>query len=111
RLHGPSTRPRRRPRGSRFEVGRPVPQGEGHYAFRLAGRPNQGPPEVTESALWRVVMANKYPDFHTLSCHERPGVDFRILLRRAGAASAVVAPPGGGIRAGNAEKVEARPPP
>jgi len=52
-------------------------------------------------------MANKYPDFHTLSCHERAGVDFRILLRRAGAASAVVAPHGGGIEPGTSEIADA----
>jgi phage replication-related protein YjqB (UPF0714/DUF867 family) len=54
-----------------------------------------------------VVMADKYPDFHTLSCHERAGVDFRILLRRAGAALAVVAPHGGGIEPGTSEIADA----
>jgi phage replication-related protein YjqB (UPF0714/DUF867 family) len=54
-----------------------------------------------------VVMADKYPDFRTLSCHEHAGVDFRILLRRAGAALAVVAPHGGGIEPGTSEIADA----
>ena len=52
-------------------------------------------------------MADKYPDFRTLSRHEHAGVDFRILLRRAGAALAVVAPHGGGIEPGTSEIADA----
>jgi phage replication-related protein YjqB (UPF0714/DUF867 family) len=54
-----------------------------------------------------VVMADKYPDFRTLSCHEHAGVDFRILLRRAGAALAGVAPHGGSIEPGTSEIADA----
>ena len=42
-------------------------------------------------------MADKYPDFRTLSRHERPGVDFRVLVRLAQPRFVVVAPHGGGI--------------
>ena len=52
-------------------------------------------------------MADKYPDFATLARHERAGVDFRILVRRAGPALAVVAPHGGGIEPGTSEIADA----
>lgn len=48
-------------------------------------------------------MADKYPDFDTLSRNERAGVDFRILVRRAMSAFALVAPHGGGIEPGTSE--------
>lgn len=51
-------------------------------------------------------MADKYPDFETLSKHERSGVDFRILVRRAKARFAIVAPHGGGIEPGTSEIAE-----
>ena len=52
-------------------------------------------------------MADKYPDFATLARHERAGVDFRILVRRAGPALAVVTPHGGGIEPGTSEIADA----
>jgi phage replication-related protein YjqB (UPF0714/DUF867 family) len=52
-------------------------------------------------------MADKYPDFETLSRNETSGIDFRILVRRAGAALAIVAPHGGGIEPGTSEIAEA----
>jgi phage replication-related protein YjqB (UPF0714/DUF867 family) len=52
-------------------------------------------------------MADKYPDFRTLSRHERPGVDFRILVRLAQPRLAVVAPHGGGIEPGTSEIADA----
>lgn len=51
-------------------------------------------------------MADKYPDFDTLSRHECAGVDFRILVRRARPAFALVAPHGGGIEPGTSEIAE-----
>lgn len=48
-------------------------------------------------------MADTYPDFETLSNHERPGIDFRILVRRARSKFAIVAPHGGGIEPGTSE--------
>ncbi len=48
-------------------------------------------------------MADKYPNFDTLSKNEISGVDFRVLLRRAQMAFAVVAPHGGGIEPGTSE--------
>jgi phage replication-related protein YjqB (UPF0714/DUF867 family) len=52
-------------------------------------------------------MADKYPDFRTLSRHERPGVDFRVLARLAQPRFAVVAPHGGGIEPGTSEIADA----
>jgi phage replication-related protein YjqB (UPF0714/DUF867 family) len=52
-------------------------------------------------------MADKYPNFKTLSRHERPGVDFRILVRRATSKFAIVAPHGGGIEPGTSEIADA----
>ena len=52
-------------------------------------------------------MADKYPDFDALSRNEISGIDFRILIRRARAAFAIVAPHGGGIEPGTSEIAEA----
>ena len=52
-------------------------------------------------------MADKYPNFRTLSRHERVGVDFRILVRLAQPPFAVVAPHGGGIEPGTSEIADA----
>jgi len=52
-------------------------------------------------------MADKYPDFDTLSRHETAGVDYRVLLRRSRPSFAVVAPHGGGIEPGTSEIAEA----
>jgi phage replication-related protein YjqB (UPF0714/DUF867 family) len=52
-------------------------------------------------------MADKYPDFEALSRNETSGIDFRILVRRARAALAVVAPHGGGIEPGTSEIADA----
>lgn len=52
-------------------------------------------------------MADKYRNFDELSRNERSGVDFRILVRRARAAFAIVAPHGGGIEPGTSEIADA----
>jgi len=52
-------------------------------------------------------MADKYPDFDALSRNETSGTDFRIRLRRAKTAFALVAPHGGGIEAGTSEIADA----
>jgi phage replication-related protein YjqB (UPF0714/DUF867 family) len=52
-------------------------------------------------------MADKYPDFETLARNETAGVDFGILVRRATAAFALVAPHGGGIEPGTSEIADA----
>jgi phage replication-related protein YjqB (UPF0714/DUF867 family) len=52
-------------------------------------------------------MADKYPNFEALSRNETSGVDFRILLRQARTAFAIVAPHGGGIEAGTSEIADA----
>ena len=51
-------------------------------------------------------MADKYPDFETLAHSETPGVDFRILVRRA-RSIALLAPHGGGIEPGTSELADA----
>src|SRR5690242_10019430 len=48
-------------------------------------------------------MADTYPDFASLERNETAGTDFRILVRRAAAAYAIVAPHGGGIEPGTSE--------
>jgi phage replication-related protein YjqB (UPF0714/DUF867 family) len=48
-------------------------------------------------------MADKYPNFAKLSRNEVSGVDYRILVRRALSAFAIVAPHGGGIEPGTSE--------
>jgi phage replication-related protein YjqB (UPF0714/DUF867 family) len=53
------------------------------------------------------MMADKYPDFRTLSRHEHRGVDFRILLGLAQPELAVVTPHGGGIEPGTSEIADA----
>ena len=52
-------------------------------------------------------MADKYPDFDTLSRHETAGVDYQILARRSRAGFAIVAPHGGGIEPGTSEIADA----
>jgi phage replication-related protein YjqB (UPF0714/DUF867 family) len=52
-------------------------------------------------------MADKYPDFETLSRNERAGIDFGILVRRAKPAFAIVSPHGGGIEPGTSEIADA----
>jgi phage replication-related protein YjqB (UPF0714/DUF867 family) len=52
-------------------------------------------------------MADKYPNFATLARHERSGIDYRILVRRAQIAHALVAPHGGGIEPGTSEIADA----
>jgi phage replication-related protein YjqB (UPF0714/DUF867 family) len=52
-------------------------------------------------------MADKYPNFEFLARHETPGIDFRILVRRAAAGFAVIAPHGGGIEPGTSEIADA----
>lgn len=52
-------------------------------------------------------MADKYADFDELSRGEAAGVDYRILLRQAGPAFAIVAPHGGGIEPGTSELADA----
>jgi phage replication-related protein YjqB (UPF0714/DUF867 family) len=48
-------------------------------------------------------MADTYPNFATLEQHERAGIDYGVLVRRAEAAFAIVAPHGGGIEPGTSE--------
>ena len=48
-------------------------------------------------------MADKYRNFDQLSRNESSGIDFRILVRRARTAFAIVAPHGGGIEPGTSE--------
>jgi phage replication-related protein YjqB (UPF0714/DUF867 family) len=52
-------------------------------------------------------MPDKYPDFATLAQSEAPGVDFRMLVRRAAPVFALVAPHGGGIEPGTSEIADA----
>ena len=52
-------------------------------------------------------MADKYPDFATLERHEQSGVAYRIGVRRAQPAFAIVAPHGGGIEPGTSEIADA----
>lgn len=52
-------------------------------------------------------MADKYPNFETLSRKERSGIDFGILVRRAKPAFAIVSPHGGGIEPGTSEIADA----
>jgi len=55
----------------------------------------------------RLDMADKYKTFEDLARHETAGVDFRVLVRRARAALALVAPHGGGIEPGTSEIADA----
>lgn len=52
-------------------------------------------------------MPDKYPDFATLSRHERAGVDFRISARQGKSQFAIVAIHGGGIEPGTSEIADA----
>jgi len=52
-------------------------------------------------------VADTYANFDELSRNETAGVDYRILLRQAGAAFAIVAPHGGGIEPGTSELADA----
>lgn len=52
-------------------------------------------------------MADTFPNFAALQQHEQAGVDYRLLVRRAEAAFAIVAPHGGGIEAGTTEIADA----
>ena len=52
-------------------------------------------------------MADKYPNFATLAQHERAGIDYCVLVRRAEPAFAIVAPHGGGIEPGTSEIADA----
>jgi phage replication-related protein YjqB (UPF0714/DUF867 family) len=52
-------------------------------------------------------MADTYPNFHTLSQREIPGIDFAIVVRRGRTGCAVVAPHGGGIEPGTSELAHA----
>ncbi len=52
-------------------------------------------------------MADTYPNFATLEQHERAGIDYAVLLRRAEPAFAIIAPHGGGIEPGTSEIADA----
>jgi phage replication-related protein YjqB (UPF0714/DUF867 family) len=52
-------------------------------------------------------MADKYSNFDQLSQNETSGVDYRVLVQRAKAAFAIVAPHGGGIEPGTSEIADA----
>jgi phage replication-related protein YjqB (UPF0714/DUF867 family) len=54
-----------------------------------------------------VLMADKYPNFATLALTERSGIDYRVLVRRAKPAFAIIAPHGGGIEPGTSEIADA----
>jgi phage replication-related protein YjqB (UPF0714/DUF867 family) len=52
-------------------------------------------------------MPDTYPNFATLEQHERSGIDYAVLVRRAEPAFAIVAPHGGGIEPGTSEIADA----
>ena len=52
-------------------------------------------------------MTDKYPNFATLEQHERSGIDYTVVIRRAEPAFAIVAPHGGGIEPGTSEIADA----
>ena len=52
-------------------------------------------------------MADTYHNFATLEQHERAGIDYEVLVRRAEPAFAIVAPHGGGIEPGTSEIADA----
>ena len=52
-------------------------------------------------------MADTYPNFAALAQHERAGIDYGVLVRRAEQAFAIVAPHGGGIEPGTSEIADA----
>jgi phage replication-related protein YjqB (UPF0714/DUF867 family) len=52
-------------------------------------------------------MADKYPCFAALERHERSGIDYRLVARRAQPAFAIIAPHGGGIEPGTSEIADA----
>jgi len=52
-------------------------------------------------------MADTYPNFAALARSQRSGIDYRVLVRRAEPAFAVIAPHGGGIEPGTSEIADA----
>ena len=52
-------------------------------------------------------VADKYPNFAALAEHERSGIDYRVVVRRAEPAFAIMAPHGGGIEPGTSEIADA----
>lgn len=52
-------------------------------------------------------MADKYKNFAALAAHERSGIDYRVIVRRAQPGFAIMAPHGGGIEAGTSEIADA----
>lgn len=52
-------------------------------------------------------MPDSYPDFAALAARERPGIDFRVLVRSGASGIAIVAPHGGGIEPGTSELADA----
>src|SRR4051812_27648221 len=52
-------------------------------------------------------MADKYGNFGELAAHERSGIDYRVLLRRARTTFDIVAPHGGGVEPGTSELADA----
>jgi phage replication-related protein YjqB (UPF0714/DUF867 family) len=52
-------------------------------------------------------MADTYRNFAALARNERSGIDYRVLVRRARPAFALVAPHGGGIEEGTSEIADA----
>jgi phage replication-related protein YjqB (UPF0714/DUF867 family) len=52
-------------------------------------------------------MADTYHNFAALEQHERAGIDYEVLVRRAEPAFAIVAPHGGGIEPGTSEIADA----
>jgi phage replication-related protein YjqB (UPF0714/DUF867 family) len=52
-------------------------------------------------------MADKYRNFAELARNERSGIDYRVLVRRAAPAFAILTPHGGGIEPGTSEIADA----
>lgn len=52
-------------------------------------------------------MSDTYPNFATLEQHERSGIDYSVVIRRAEPAFAIIAPHGGGIEPGTSEIADA----
>jgi phage replication-related protein YjqB (UPF0714/DUF867 family) len=54
-----------------------------------------------------VVMADRFPNFAALAESEESGIDYRVVVRRARPAFAIIAPHGGAIEPGTSEIADA----
>jgi phage replication-related protein YjqB (UPF0714/DUF867 family) len=52
-------------------------------------------------------VPDTYPNFAALALHERSGIDYRVVVRRAEPPFAIMAPHGGGIEPGTSETADA----